>query len=202
MWRGRLAPPRGANTAPNFGHPALRSGGLRGLRFAYPHADKRRGLPRRCLRHRGRGLCGCSVAPCGREYRLIRARRWPPCGWVRRAPRRGLVGVRRLRETLSPKHGARVARGRDWAACGCAARYSYPVRVQRPRPFFLVGMKEGAAAGRPGRSGEGFALPGSGVQPLPWSRHRRRAGRRYSAGPGRSAWPNGFDACHRNIVRS
>ena len=44
------------------------------------------------------------------QYRLIRARRWPPCGWVRRAPRRGLVGVRRLRDALRriTGHGVRM----------------------------------------------------------------------------------------------
>ena len=35
------SPPGGANRAPNFG-PSC--GGLRGLWFAYPHADKRRGV--------------------------------------------------------------------------------------------------------------------------------------------------------------
>ena len=61
------------------------------------------------------------------------------------------------------KHGARVARRRDCAAYGCGVHRATADRVQRLRPLLagrLVGR--GAAAGRPGRSGEGLPSRGSG----------------------------------------
>lgn len=62
-----------------------------------------------------------------------------------------------------PKHGARVARRRDCAAFGYIDHRATPLCVQRLRPL-LAGRQigRGAAAGRPGRSGEGLPSRGSG----------------------------------------
>ena len=114
------------------------------------------------------------------QYRLIRARRWPPCGWVRRAPRRGLVGVRRLRDALRriTGHGVRMpAPGPPTAARLIVLP---PIASNGCAPSRWSAVGEGAAAGRSGRSG-GRSLSGVwGCNPLPWSRPRRRAGRRFA----------------------
>ena len=49
-----------------------------GLR--YPHADKRRGVSQSMPAASWSRLWR-SLRPYGREYRLIRARRWPPWVW-------------------------------------------------------------------------------------------------------------------------
>ena len=89
--------PQGGRQPPTSAHPSV---GLRGLRpcvFPTPTSGAR---PLQAMPAASWSRLWRSLRPCGREYRLIRARRWPPRGWVRRAPRRGLVGVLRLRETL------------------------------------------------------------------------------------------------------
>ncbi len=103
-----------------------------------------------------------SLRPADAEYRLIRARRLPPCRWVRRAPRRGLVVVLRLRETLWRSMG-HVARRRDCAAFGCGVHRAPAARVQRLRPL-LAGRQigRGAAVVRSGHGGEGLPSRGSG----------------------------------------
>ena len=105
------------------------------------------------------------------QYRLIRARRWPPCGWVRRAPRRGLVGVRRLRDALRriTGHGVRMpAPGPPTAARLIVLP---PIASNGCAPFSLVGSRGGvpllavqAVAGRakPFR-GSGGATPCRGA---------------------------------------
>ena len=105
------------------------------------------------------------------QYRLIRARRWPPCGWVRRAPRRGLVGVRRLRDALRriTGHGVRMpAPGPPTAARLIVLP---PIASNGCAPFSLVGSRGGvpllavqAVAGRamPSR-GSGGATPCRGA---------------------------------------
>ena len=78
------------------------------------------------------------------------------------------------------KHGARVARRRDCAAFGYVVNRATSDRVQPLRFSFWLAVGEGAAVDRSGHGGEGFALPGVwGCNPLPWSNHRLRAGRRY-----------------------
>ena len=111
---------------------------------------------------------------------LIRARRWPPCGWVRRAPRRGLVGVRRLRDALRriTGHGVRMpAPGPPTAARLIVLP---PIASNGCALFSLVGRLGGvpllavqAVAGRACPPGGLGAQPPAGERP---------------AGRGRAAW--------------
>ena len=188
-----ISPPRGANTATNFAHPSVGCAPA-ALRIPTPTsgAGPLQAMPSASWSRPWRSF--------NTEYRLIKARRWPSCGVVRRAPRRGLVGVLRLRETLWRSHGARVARRRDCAAFGYVVNRATSDRVQPLRFFILVGSRGGAAVDRSGHGGEGFALPGVwGCNPLPWSRPRRRAGRRYWRVQGAAPDQTVSMACHRNI---
>ena len=102
-----------------------------------------------------------------------------------------------------PKHGARVARRRDCAAFGYIDHRAPAACVQRLRPLRWSADWEGCRR-CPFRTWRGgLALPGVwGCNPLPWSRPRRRAGRRYLRVQGAAPDQTVSMACHRNIVRS
>ncbi len=162
------SPPEGGEQAPNFGPSS--GGPARPPALRIPTPTSGAGPPRRCLRHRGRAY-GARCVLAAAKYRLIRARRWPPCGWVRRAPRRGLVGVRRLRDALRriTGHGVRMpAPGPPTAARLIVLP---PIASNGCAPFSLVGSRGGvpllavqAVAGRakPFR-GSGGATPCRGA---------------------------------------
>ena len=104
-----------------------------------------------------------SLRPCGREIPAYQGAQvavvWVgtsrPASWACR-------GATAAGNAMA-KHGARVARRRDCAAYGCGVHRATADRVQRLRPL-LAGRQigRGAAAGRPGRSGEGLPSRGSG----------------------------------------
>ena len=130
-------PPGGRTRPPTSAHPSV---GLRGLRpcvFPTPTSGAR---PLQAMPAASWSRLWRSLRPCGREYRLIRARRWPPRGWVRRAPRRGLVGCYGCGNAMA-KHWARVARRRDCAAFGYVVNRATSDRVQPLRFFILVGSR-------------------------------------------------------------
>ena len=167
MWTADMTSPRGGGQTPTSAHPPVGCGPP-ALRIPTPTSGA--GPPRRCLRHRGRAY-GARCVLAAAKYRLIRARRWPPCGWVRRAPRRGLVGVRRLRDALRriTGHGVRMpAPGPPTAARLIVLP---PIASNGCAPFSLVGSRGGvpllavqAVAGRakPFR-GSGGATPCRGA---------------------------------------
>ena len=157
--------------------------GLRGFGLAYPHADKRRGAP------------GDACGIVSRPLALDAASRPLNTGLTGRAggvwggatvPRVVAPGRATASGNATPKHGARVALG------------AYMGASPHP-PFPLVSSREGCRRwpSRPWR--EGVALPGVwGCNPLPWSRHRRRAGRLRVQG----AAPGQTVSRSENIVRS
>ena len=160
MWTADMtSPPEGGEQAPTSAHPPV---GLRGLRpCVSPRRQAARGPPG--------DACGIVVAPmalvaaCGREIPAYQGAQvafvWVgtsrPASWACR----GATAA----GNAMPKHGARVARRRDCAAFGYIDHRATPLCVQRLRPL-LAGRQigRGAAAGRPGRSGEGLPSRGSG----------------------------------------
>ena len=129
-----------------------------------PHADKRRG-PLQAMPAASWSRLWRSLRPCGREYRLIRARRWPPRGWVRRPASWACRGATAAGNAMA-KHWARVARRRDCAAFGYVVNRATSDRVQPLRFSFWLAVGRGAAVGRSGHGGEGESPHGGlGVQP-------------------------------------
>ena len=134
------SPPRGANTAPNFG-PSF-GGPARPTALRIPHADKRRGAP-------PGDACGIVVAPmalvaaCGREILAYQGAQvaavWVgtsrPASWACR-------GATAAGNAMA-KHGARVARRRDCAAFGYVVNRATSDRVQPLRFSFWLAVGEG-----------------------------------------------------------
>ena len=151
--------PQGGEHGPQL-RPILRwACAAYGLAYS-PRRQAARGLSRRCLRHRGRAYgarCVLAAANTGLSGRAGGRR----VGGYVAPPRRGLVGVLRLRKRYGEAL-ARVARRRDCAAFGYVVNRATSDRVQPLRFFILVGSREGCRRWpfRPWREGE--ALTGSG----------------------------------------
>ena len=158
-----ISPPRGANTAPNFG-PSF-GGPARPTALRIPHADKRRGAP-------PGDACGIVVAPmalvaaCGREIPAYQGAQvaavWVgtsrPASWACR-------GATAAGNAMA-KHGARVARRRDCAAFGYVVNRATSDRVQPLRFFILVGNRGGVPPLAVQVMAGGLRPPGGlGVQP-------------------------------------
>ena len=145
-------PPRGGRLAPDFG-PSF-GGPARPSALRIPPPTSGAGPPRRCLRHRGRGLCGRSVRPAGANTGLTgraSGAMWGWCSAPRGGPSRRLVGCGKHLDEAGGTGSAwpRLCRLRlRCASCGPRSRPTAPLPAGRHEG-------RGAAAGRPGRSGEG-----------------------------------------------
>ena len=172
--------------------------GLRGLRpCVSPRRQAARGPPGDASRHRVAPVGARSIpAYQGAQVAAVWVGTSRPASWAcRSATAAG---------NAMPKHGARVARRRDCAAFGYIDHRAPAACVQRLRPLRWSADWEGCRR-CPFRTWRGgLALPGVwGCNPLPWSRPRRRAGRRF-AGQGRSALSvqgnPGRISCHPPLV--
>ena len=133
-----------------------------------------------------------SLRPADAEYRLIRARRWPPWVGTSRPASWACRGATAAGNAMA-KQGARVARRRDCAAFGYVVNRATSDRVQPLRFFILVGSRGRWATARScpraapgmfcsGRGGQGRnpegAVPrlalGAAALSMPGTGHRAR----------------------------
>ena len=126
MWTADMtSSPEGANIGLNFG-PS--SGGPARPPAWYPHADKRRGAPRRCLAASCQPAGARSIpAYQGAQVAAVWVGTSRPASWA--------CGRAKASGCAETNHRARGEDARTWAAYGCKAHRATSDRVQRLRPL-------------------------------------------------------------------